>query len=1029
MQMLKVNVLIVEGESETARDLEERLKRAGFGVAGRAENSTEAVQIANEEQPEVVLMGLHLKDEADPLAAATTIQSECNVPVLFLSANGSYESLAERRAEGVIELVRYPIQDDELQEAVERVVAATLKEDTPIEGDPQRQTILHFAPQGRYQMFKGLVQASRRWYETLDLECLLSNLCEQVADKLGVKAACVMLYDQYEQVLKLSASYGLAEEFELEHKPMPVADFETLLKQVSPVAILLTGNDEPYLTNANLYRSAGIRTAMLAEMRQKERLVGCLCAFKVDQERYFAYEDLGRLQGLADLAVQPIANAVDFAENQQLVEQLELSCDAGIVLNNILETHLQVESLLQIVREKMHADRAAFYRFQEVEEPAGLVLAGTGQSGRLVFESGSGYPEEALNELADSQVRMGDEENLIGWVATNLVPKYVPDGSMESLQVENSEGMRCAYAIPVEQHNYLAGVLVVMSAQPYAFNTLQQQLLRRLANQSAVAVKNAQQLSEARKAYSTSEAKNRILEVLLQGADLGELTLAFLNELLDVLGLPLGALWLLDPVEDVMVPVAVRGIQSSGRKIPKEQNLPWMVYQLQRPYHVEEFRSEPLCCDGLEEMIPAESGGVLYPLMDGSEFVGVCLVGTYQPGKITAEQLLLLEEVLPAASSAIRRSKEIEDTRRHLFQARGLKAIDQAISASMDLRFILKVVLDQVIDLLQIDAADVLLLNTHTQTLEFAAGQGFYTAALRHTHLRLGQGYAGKAALERRMLIVRDLEEEGSDFNRAPLFSNEKFQTYYALPLVSKGQVLGVLELFARQSHESNLEWRNLFESVATQAAIAIDNIRLVEKLQRSNAELMLAYDTTLEGWSRALVLHDNTAEENASRMADMATRLAREMGVSDQEEIHIRRGALLHDIGKMGVPEEILNKQGPLSDEEWEVMRRHPLFAYDLLAPIPYLRPALDIPYCHHERWDGSGYPVGLKGDQIPLAARIFAVVDVWDSLLSDRPYRTAWPENEVLSYIQDQAGTHFDPQAVTTFMKIVEKDQVNLE
>lgn len=233
---------------------------------------------------------------------------------------------------------------------------------------------------------------------------------------------------------------------------------------------------------------------------------------------------------------------------------------------------------------------------------------------------------------------------------------------------------------------------------------------------------------------------------------------------------------------------------------------------------------------------------------------------------------------------------------------------------------------------------------------------------------------------------------------------------------------MGVLELFHRALHESDLEWWNFLEAIATQAAIAIDNVRLFENLQRSNVELMLAYDTTLEGWSRALDLHDQTAPQHTNRVTNMATRLARELGVSDIEELHIRRGAILHDIGNMGVPEKILNKNGPLTEEEWQIMRCHPSYAYDLLSPISYLRPALDIPYCHHERWDGQGYPVGLKGEQIPLAARIFSVVDVWDSMLSNRPYREALSEDEALAYIKNNAGIQFDPAAVEAFMNLVD-------
>jgi HD-GYP domain-containing protein (c-di-GMP phosphodiesterase class II) len=152
-----------------------------------------------------------------------------------------------------------------------------------------------------------------------------------------------------------------------------------------------------------------------------------------------------------------------------------------------------------------------------------------------------------------------------------------------------------------------------------------------------------------------------------------------------------------------------------------------------------------------------------------------------------------------------------------------------------------------------------------------------------------------------------------------------------------------------------------------------------------------------------------------------MTGRLARTMGLSETEMVHIRRGALLHDMGKMGVPDSILLKPGSLTAEEWGVMQMHPQYAFDMLSPIAYLRPALDIPYCHHEKWDGTGYPRGLKGEQIPLVARLFAVVDVWDALRSDRPYRAAWPEEKVRAHIRSLAGTHFDPRAVAAFWQLL--------
>jgi putative nucleotidyltransferase with HDIG domain len=241
------------------------------------------------------------------------------------------------------------------------------------------------------------------------------------------------------------------------------------------------------------------------------------------------------------------------------------------------------------------------------------------------------------------------------------------------------------------------------------------------------------------------------------------------------------------------------------------------------------------------------------------------------------------------------------------------------------------------------------------------------------------------------------------------------------MPLIAKGQVKGVMEIFHRAALEPDTEWFDFLNALAGQAAIAIENTTLFESLQRSNSELGMAYDATIEGWSRALDLRDKETEGHTQRVTELTLKLARLLGLSEEDLVQVRWGALLHDIGKMGVPDGILLKPGPLTDDEWVAMKKHPGFAYEMLSPIHYLRKALDIPYCHHEKWDGSGYPRGLKGNQIPLAARIFAVVDVWDALRSDRPYRLGWPEEKVRQHILTLTGTHFDPQVVDAFMQLV--------
>ena len=198
----------------------------------------------------------------------------------------------------------------------------------------------------------------------------------------------------------------------------------------------------------------------------------------------------------------------------------------------------------------------------------------------------------------------------------------------------------------------------------------------------------------------------------------------------------------------------------------------------------------------------------------------------------------------------------------------------------------------------------------------------------------------------------------------------------------------------------------------------------LVYDLRQANQELSAAYDSALQGWSSALELRDHDTEKHTTRVTEHLVSLARYMGVPEDEIVNYRRGALLHDVGKMAVPDSILRKAGPLSDQEWEIMRQHPIYAYEVLSQIEYFKPALDIPLYHHEKWDGSGYPHGLKEEQIPIAARIFSIVDVYDALTSDRPYRTAWSKEKALRYIHEQSGQYFDPEIVQAFLKMVENE-----
>lgn len=381
--------------------------------------------------------------------------------------------------------------------------------------------------------------------------------------------------------------------------------------------------------------------------------------------------------------------------------------------------------------------------------------------------------------------------------------------------------------------------------------------------------------------------------------------------------------------------------------------------------------------------------------------------------------------------SLVRKAREHSEARflRQVEHLAALRAVDSAIGQGLDLNETLGVILDQVMGQLNADAAAVLLLDPARELLYFAAGRGFQYPAIALTQVRLGSEIAGRAALEKRRVPEHGLLEFGDASASlfpdamAQLFRQEGISSYAVEPLVAKNSVKGVIEIFMRRPFEPDEDWLHLLEALAAQAAIAVDNASMVDQLQATNRELIQAYDTTLEGWSRALDLRDHETEGHTRRVTDLTLRLAARLGMPEQDLVHIRRGALLHDIGKMGIPDSILLKPGALTPEEWEIMRKHPVYAWELLTPIAFLGSAIDIPYCHHERWDGTGYPRGLRGEEIPLSARIFAVADVYDALRSDRPYRKGWSEEATIQHIRANVGSHFDPAVALEFLRMVEE------
>lgn len=362
--------------------------------------------------------------------------------------------------------------------------------------------------------------------------------------------------------------------------------------------------------------------------------------------------------------------------------------------------------------------------------------------------------------------------------------------------------------------------------------------------------------------------------------------------------------------------------------------------------------------------------------------------------------------------------EEIERRNRRLTR---LVELSVNLNSTLDLDALLQLVTATASELLECEAASILLYDEKQARLFFAAATGSDPKKLAEIPVPLDMSLAGTIFRENRPVVRNDAGQDARHYSLVSEHVNFHVRSLVGVPMLIKERVIGVLEAVNKREGLFGEQDEAILSVTASHAAIAIGNAQLFREVERSNADLRLAYDATIAGWSRALDLRDHDTEGHTQRVADMTVRLARAFGLGEQAIVQIRRGALLHDMGKLGVPDAILLKPSRLTTAERKLMLRHPQYAYEMLSPIAYLSLALDIPRCHHEKWDGTGYPRGLAGEEIPLAARLFAVVDVWDALSNNRPYRKRWPQKKTLDYIRGQSGKHFDPRVVDVFLRLM--------
>jgi PAS domain S-box-containing protein len=746
-----------------------------------------------------------------------------------------------------------------------------------------------------------------------------------------------------------------------------------------------------------------VQSVVAVPLQIGDRTIGMISAQCYAPEAYH-HEEQALLEMLATHAATAIENGRLFESEQKRRQEAETLRRAAATISSTLDPDTVAREILIALR-------------QIIAYESGTVFLNEGDKLRVAMSAG--YPHSG--QLKD--LTFPDSDEFFQTIKVTGQPIIVEDAQKDP-RFKNwgdARHVRGWMIVPLVSRGRVMGSITLDSSQPGTFDENSGSIAMTFAHQAAAAIDNARLYGETQHRLRELEVINRVSTSLRLAPSVAQILPILLDEALQLIDTTNGAIWLYDHTDNTLKQRIARGAstQATHTVLRIEDGMIGHVFTSGEKYIAPDLKHDLLMFPGNRDSTPEGLSGIFIPIKSTIGPVGVLLVAIETGRHITGE-INLLTILAEITGNAIHRAELFDQSQDQIHRLTALRDIDSAIASSTDLRVTLNILMDHSLKHLKADAVDILLYHPELQSLSYLTSAGFYNPSPSRPLIRLGEGLAGHVIMKGSFEHVADLRDS-NEVKRDSILAREGFISYFGVPLIVKGQVKGVFEIFTRSAFSPTTDWMQFLHTLAGQAAIAVDNSQLFDNLQRSNQEITQAYDITLEGWARALELRDRETEGHTRRVTELTMQLARYMGVADDDLANIYRGVLLHDIGKMGVPDQILRKTGPLNDMEWVEMRKHPDYAFNLLSPIPYLRPALDIPYCHHEHWDGSGYPRGLKGEQIPLSARIFAIVDIWDALLTDRPYRNAWPEEKVLQYIQEISGKILDPMVVQAFLQML--------
>ena len=842
-----------------------------------------------------------------------------------------------------------------------------------------------------------------------DEDYLIAKVTHTIGENLYPNHFGVMLLNETRQVLEVHHSYrGLPDGFEVPEFTLEQGVIGSVAKTGLARRIADVTQVKEFITS-----NSGMRSELCVPLVAGEKVIGVinaestkLNAFSLDDERL-----LTTVAGQLAIAIEQIRHQK--AETEQRIRAEALS-DTAIAINSSLEFEQILDQIVDSI-------------VQIVPHEACSIMFNENGYCRVVRHRGFD-DDYGTAWIIDRKFEISSTENLKTMFETqqylNIRDVHAYDGWITP---QGGAWIRAHLGMPIIKDNHFFGVLTLDHSQPGFFEDEHIKSLKTLANQLATSMENARLFDEAEKrAAELSRLYNASGQLLaFTSADISSLSKAIVDTILTDFGQSNCSLLLIDEHSGLLKRTIASGPYSD--QVIQGQELyvdgPGIAAECVRHKKLINVGDVSRRPEYVTNWTDARSEMAI-PLIVGDDVSGVIDIQSTELNAFSENDERIVSVFAEQAALALENANLYQRQKNQLDFLEALHQIDLAITGSMDMHVTLDVVTKQVISQLKVDASAILLLNPFTLVLEPIANAGYQSSFSNQQNIRMGEGLGGKVAMQGNLLHRNNISgEDCQESLRKEIFLREGFESYYGIPLTAKGKILGVLELYKRQPFNPDPSWEHLANTIATQAAIAIDNASMFEDLEKSNLELSLAYDTTLEGWARALELRDRETEGHARRVVELTLLLARAMGVNGMDLVHIRRGALLHDVGKMGVPDRILQKPGPLDDDEWKIMREHPVYSFEWLSPISYLRPALDIPHYHHERWDGSGYPDGLSEEQIPLPARIFAIIDVWDALRSDRPYRKAWSREKTINHLKSQSGKHFDPQVAEAFIELIEE------